>query len=220
MSIKQYTHVMEKNRSTVISKESLEALYLGNILSMQEIATQLGCSLNRVDYWMRRYQIPRRSRSDARYAKLYPDGDIFSVKQALNEHDQLLFGLGIGLYWGEGNKANTSSVRLGNTDPGVISTFVKFLENIYGVPRNRLRFSLQLFSDTNEDEALRYWTDCLGVNVSQFYKTTVTISGAIGTYRRKNRYGVLTVYFNNKRLRDILVGHLHDLGMNQQYMPR
>lgn len=195
-------------------------LYLQGMMSMQEIAVHFECSLNRVDYWMRKYRIPRRTRSDARYAKLYPNGDVFSVKQIFTEQDHILFGLGIGLYWGEGNKANPSSVRLGNTDPGVISTFIKFLEVIYGVPRDQLRFGLQLFNDTNENVAIQHWIDHLGVNMSQFYKTTVTISGAIGTYRRKNRYGVLTVYFNNKRLRDILVGHLHDLGMDQQYMPR
>ena len=106
----------------------------------------------------------------------------------------------MGLYWGEGNKANKTSVRLGNSDPGVIKIFIKFLVDCYSVDKQRLRFGLQLFSDCDQQKALAYWVRYLGVEVSQFYRITVTISGSIGTYRHKNKYGVVTVYFNNKKL--------------------
>ena len=31
-------------------------------------------------------------------------------------------------------------------------------------------------------------------------------------YRKKMRYGVLTVYFNNKRLRNVIIDKLRDYG--------
>ncbi len=178
---------------------------------MQQIADETGCSLNRVDYWMRKYGIPKRSRSDATYLRHNPNGDPFTVKHTLTPDDRELFGLGIGLYWGEGTKASPTSVRLGNSDPGIILKFVEFLEVLYGVDRSKLRFGIQLFTDRPLAESIGYWTVHLGVNQSQFYKPVRTISGSIGTYRKKNRYGVVTLYYNNKKLRDILVGHINNM---------
>lgn len=122
--------------------------------------------------------------------------------------DAELMGMGLGLYWGEGDKANTYSLRLGNTDVNLIKTYIKFLTTLFGVRKNELKFGLQLFSDTKPEIALKYWTKELSVSVSQFYKITVTISGSLGTYRKKSKYGVITVYFHNKKLRDIIVNML------------
>jgi hypothetical protein len=97
---------------------------------------------------------------------------------------------------------------LGNTDPELIKAFIKFLVELFGVNRERLRFSLQIFSDTDPEEALAFWIDQLGADPSQFGKIVVTISGSIGTYSQKNMNGVLTVQFHNKKLRDIIVGML------------
>ena len=192
----------------MINRTALETLYLQDKLSMQEIAARLDCSVNKVVYWMDKYHIKRRTISDAIYQKHNPDGDPFSVRPIKNTDDAKLLGMGVGLYWGEGNKANKHSVRLGNTDPALLNIFIKFLVDLFGVDKTRLRFGLQLFSDTNPDDALAFWTNKLGVNASQFYKITVTISGSIGTYRHKNINGVLTVYYHNKKLRDILISML------------
>ncbi len=59
-----------------ISKIELEKLYLsGN--SMSGIAVNLQCSIHKVAYWMSKYGIKRRSRSEALYVKLNPKGDPF-----------------------------------------------------------------------------------------------------------------------------------------------
>jgi len=116
--------------------------------------------------------------------------------------------MGLGLYWGEGNKANIHSLRLGNTDPELIKTYMSFLITLFGVKKENLKFGLQIFTDTKQEVALYYWVNKLDVKPSQFYKITVTISGSVGTYRHKSKYGVLTVYFHNKKLRDIVVNML------------
>ena len=68
-----------------------------------------------------------------------------------------------------------------------------------------MRFGLQLFTDIDEKKALDYWVGKLKVRKNQFYKVTVTMSGSIGTYRKKSEYGVVTVYYNNTKLRNKLV---------------
>lgn len=194
-----------------IDKETLSFLYTTSGLSMQQIATQYGCSLHRIDYWMRKHDIPKRTRADAVYMRLHPQGDPFCIKKNLSPSEQVLWGMGIGLYWGEGTKANLNAVRLGNSDPGVILMFIRFLTELCGVGKDDLRFGLQIFTDIDTNEALHYWTTKLAVRESQFYKIMVTPSGSIGTYRKKNQYGVITLYYNNTRLRDILVKHINDM---------
>ncbi len=159
-------------------------------------------------YWMKEYGIRRRSISDAVYIKHNPDGDPFKMKPIKTISDAKLLGLGLGIFWGEGNKANPWAVRVGNTDAKLLTTFMEFLVRLCGVDRDDLRFGLQIFSDIDPKKALKYWITALGVPLTQFYKVTVTKSGSIGTYRKKSQFGVVTLIYNNKHLRDIVIGML------------
>jgi len=199
---------MKRESSTYIEADTLRQLYIDQELSMKQISGMIGCSPNKVVYWMQKHGIERRSIGDAIYARNNPDGDPFSIMPIKTLEDAQLFGMGVGLYWGEGNKANKWSIRLGNTDPALLRSFVRFLTQILGVNKDDLRFMLQIFTDIEEQEALEYWSRELDVALSQFGRPTVTISGSIGTYRHKSQYGVLTVMYHNRKLRDILVGML------------
>lgn len=203
----------------MIAKEELEKLYIKEELSVKDISRQLGCSVHKVIYWMDRHGIKRRTISDAIYLKHNPDGDPFTVKPIRTKADAGLLGMGLGLYWGEGTKSNKHSVRLGNTDPALLRTFIRFLVDLFGVKKDDMRFGLQIFSDIDPDEALQYWVAELDVNPSQFGKIIVTISGSLGTYRKKSLYGVVTVHYHNKKLRDIIVNSCRDssVGRAQQW---
>ncbi len=175
---------------------------------MQEIGDVLGYSLHTVSYWMKKHGISTRSRSEAIYAKRNPDGDPFSFKLPGAFEEIRLLGIGIGLYWGEGNKVDPNSIRLGNTDPELIRLFIEFLVVIFKIKREKLKFGLQVFSDIDPDSALDFWTKKLNIQRSQVNKPVVTISGSLGTYRKKSQYGVLTVMCHNKKLRDLLISLL------------
>lgn len=190
------------------SEADLRRLYLMEGLSMKDIAVRLKCSLHKVSYWMEYYTIPKRSISEAIYVRSNPGGDPFVFHSPKTIDEAKLFGLGLGLYWGEGTKADKNTVRLGNTDPKLILKFIEFLERIFGVRRADMRFGLQVFSDMSPATALDFWCKNLTITRRQFYKVTVTRSGSIGTYRKKSRYGVLTVYYHNKKLRDRLIGEV------------
>jgi hypothetical protein len=198
----------------MIKKEKLESLYLSEGMSMKEISERLHCSLNKVCYWLQKHGIQRRSISEAVYLKNNPDGDPFRFQDPRTIKGAILFGMGIGLYWGEGTKANKSSVRLGNTDPDLVEVFIRFLEETFTVKRSDLHFSLQIFSDMSEEEELEFWTNRLKVEKLQFYKTTITPYRSIGTYRKKTKHGVIIVYYHNRKLRDYLVNLLKFEGMN------
>lgn len=187
-----------------MQKEFLERTYSKDKKSAREIANSLHCSEGRVNYWLTKHGIVKRSISDAIYARHNPNGDPFSSRAFQKNKDSFLFGLGLGLYWGEGTKKNLRTVRLGNTDPYLLRTFLIFLRKIYGIDDSKLRFALQIFTDMDQKKEEKFWRRFLNIDSKQFYKTINTRSGSIGTYRAKSEHGVLTLYFGNKKLRDIL----------------
>ena len=191
-----------------MDESELRELYLRKKLSTKQIADETGLTIFKVDYWLAKHGIKKRTISEATYAHKNPSGDPFRYRPPLTLEEGINFGIGIGLFWGEGNKADKHAVRIGNTDPGVIISFIEFLEDFYTIDRSKLRFSLQIFSDTDPETAKSFWIERLRVSPAQFYKTTVTLSGKIGTYRKKNQTGVLTLYFHNRKLRDILIEQL------------
>ncbi len=178
---------------------------------MREIAAALGCSENKVVYWMDKHGIKRRSVSDAIYLKYHPDGDPFILKKPKTRKEWKLYGLGIGLYWGEGNKANKHSVRLGNTDPALLRVFIKFLVEICGVKRGDLTFNIQVFSDIDPDIALSFWVNALDMEPQQFYPPRCSPSQSMGTYRRRCPFGVLSVYYNNRNLQRWILSQVADV---------
>jgi len=196
----------------VIAKHDLEKMYIKEHKSMQDIAREFKCSLNKVKYWMDIYGIQPRSISEAIYLKNNPKGDPFKINKLTSKNDLILMGLGLGLYWGEGTKSNKNSIRLGNTDPALILNFIKFMDRVYGIRKNKLKFGLQIFNDIIPQEALSFWTDTLGVGYDKFQKVVVTPSRGAGTYRKKVKFGVITIYYHNKKLRDILCGELKKMG--------
>lgn len=189
----------------------LENLYLRQGWSVSSLAQRYKCSQGKINYWLAKYDIPKRSISDALYQKWNPSGDPFSSPTLKTRQDVFLFGLGLGLYWGEGNKSNKVSVRLGNTDPRLIKTFLQFLKKTYRVDSSRIKFGLQIFSDMKPRDALRFWQKQLQASPKQFHKVVVTPARSLGTYRNKTKHGVLTIYFNNRKLRDIICHAVEDL---------
>ena len=187
-----------------IAKTVLENLYITQKKPSREIAQHLSCSEHKVDYWLAKHGIHKRSLSDAIYLQRNPNGDPFSFNNPKNSKEWFLFGLGLGLYWGEGTKKNKTAVRLGNTDPALVKKFLEFLYRIYSVREGKVRFGLQIFSDMRPEQALSFWCSYLGVSRKDFGKVIVTPARSIGTYREKTKHGVLTVYVCNKKLRDEL----------------
>lgn len=184
----------------MLSEVELKNLY-GRGLSMMDIAKKLSKSHHQVVYWMNKYGIPRRSWSDATYIKRNPNGDPFHIKEKLTPEERELKGLGLGIFWGEGNKKNKISVRVGNTDPLLILQFIKFLERICGVKKEKLSFSLIVFNDANPKKALKFWASNLKIIPKRFGKVTIIPSQGKGNYKTKNLNGVVMISCGNIKLR-------------------
>lgn len=188
-----------------IDCKTLKKLYTKEKKSAASIAKIFDCSQNKINYWLKKNKIPKRSVSEAIYVKNNPKGDPFKLKLPRNAADAQLFGLGIGLYWGEGTKASKNTVRLGNSDAKLLKIFIAFLIRFFGIKKEDLKFHLHIFTDIKVNDAKKYWIEELNISEEQIYKPFVSITGSIGTYRKKSEYGVMTVYYGNTKLRNKLV---------------
>lgn len=197
--------LLKKANRCEITEDFLVEYYFNKKWSTSHIARYVRCSENKINYWLAKYEIKKRTISDAIYELKNPLGDPFLIKQPQTLEQGILFGLGLGIYWGEGLKRGKGAVRLTNTDPKMVKKFIDFLEKFCGVDKNKLRFSLQIFSDIFETTAIKYWMKELDVKKEQFYKTIISEIRGKGTYKYKSEYGVIIVYFNNVKLKKIIL---------------
>ena len=184
-----------------MDKAILEELYYSEKMSMSEIAEKLGFSIHKIQWWMDKYRMKRRNQSDATYVKRNPTGDPFKIKTNLSKEELELKGLGLGIFWGEGGKTNKTAIKVGNTDPNLITNFIKFLIIICGVHKEKLHYSLTIFNDSDPKEAANFWADKLKINLKQLGKITVIPPQGKGTYKNKSIHGVLIVGCFNSKLR-------------------
>ena len=187
-----------------MTREGLFDLYVAKKRSVAQISALYHCSQNKINYWLMKYGIAKRTIAEALYERKNPLGDPFMLKQPMSLEEGILFGMGLGLYWGEGAKRGTGGVRLTNSDPRLIRKFIEFLEKIFSLDRRKLRFSIQIHDDVSSEEALAHWMSQLKMSKGQFYKIVVFKKRGKGTYGHRSKYGVVIVYFNNIRLKRII----------------
>ncbi len=178
--------------------------------SAAEIGKELGISWRKVIYLMDKHGIKRRSRSEAIYCKHNPNGDPFKIRKQLTIEQERLKAIALGLYWGEGSKYNPISIRLTNSDPSLLRTFIKFLREVCGVNAEKIRLWLIIHPDISSEKAEEYWSYQLNVPLSQFSKTIVIDHRGNGTYKKKSIYGTATVCVHNMKLRQIIQRWLED----------
>lgn len=194
---------------TLLKKRLVQIYSSGK--SMADIAKEYHCSINTIVYWMKKYNIQRRSHSEATYLKENPNGDPFIIKTRLNRNEQVLFGLALGLFWGEGTKATKHSVRITNTDPAMIRLFRSFLLHICGVPSQKIRYSLVTFNDTHPKSAQTYWAKELEISDDKFGTIVSIRPQGKGTYKRKSLYGVCSITVSNVKLKTWIMSKLEEV---------
>lgn len=172
--------------------------------SAAEIGNDFGIPWRRIIYLMEKHKIKRRSRSEATYRKLNPEGNPFKIKKNLTKEEEQLKIVALGLYLGEGTKSNSISVRLTNSDPDLVNIFLKFLKIICGVKAKKIKLWLTLHSDILPTRAEQFWNQKLDMPLSQFSKSVIINSRGNGTYKKKSLYGTATICVHNMKLRKIL----------------
>lgn len=111
-----------------------------------------------------------------------------------------LFILGLSLYWGEGYKKGNDEFGFTNSDPVIIKTIIKWLNEIYLIDNKEfiLRVSINKIHKKREQEIIKYWSKNTNTKIKQFTKTSFIKSEAKKIYKdNKTYYGTLRIKVRN-----------------------
>ena len=167
---------------------------------MVQVADKLKIMPKKVEYWLEKYNIPRRSCSESAYVKQNPNGDPFKIKRRLNLQEKELLVAGLMLYWSEGSKAKKSPLQIANLDHRMLQLFLRFLREICRIDEARLRLYVRLYKIFDSKITKTYWSRLLDVPEEQvfIYPHTDTRSKAS---KQWSRHGIATLQFSNTKLK-------------------
>ena len=132
--------------------------------------------------------------------KYREDGRKSVKKISANE----LFLIGVTLYWGEGTKAenkNSSKVlAFTNSDPDMITVYLRFIRNILKVDNSKITCGIHLYSTIDHQQAREYWSSVTKLSPEKFYIIT-QISRASQSIRPFNSlpFGTCVIKVSNRR---------------------
>jgi hypothetical protein len=77
------------------------------------------------------------------------------------------------LYLGEGSKHRAGSLMFGNSDLGIIKSFLYIFRSVYDIDEKKFRCTVQCRADQNTKKLERFWSMVTKIPSRQFYKTRV-----------------------------------------------
>lgn len=103
------------------------------------------------------------------------------IIKSISEKEKLIFLSA--LYWGEGGKRD---FNLTNTDPELVSVFIRGLRDILKIKTEDFRVSIRTYEDLDKDKCLSFWSKITGVPKDKFINVNVLKGKKIG----KLEYGM------------------------------
>lgn len=97
------------------------------------------------------------------------------------------------LYLTEGAKHQKGSVMFGNSDPKIISLFLKLMRRCYNIDESKFRCTLQCRADQNINELEKFWSKTTDIPVNKFYKARVDPRSINKISRKKDYMGVCRI---------------------------
>ncbi|MBU3934574.1 helix-turn-helix domain-containing protein [Patescibacteria group bacterium] len=153
-----------------VSKGTLSIWLKDYPLSKQRIRELRDCNEQRIERYRETMRRKKEKRLDIFYAK--QKKNIFPINK------RELYIAGLFLYWGEGSKTPLAHLSISNTDPSVIKFFLNWFKRVLKIPKEKLRFYLQLYSNMNIDKEITFWSKILNVPKNQFSKPYIKNSSS------------------------------------------
>lgn len=105
------------------------------------------------------------------------------------------------LYLGEGSKRG-SSLTFGNSNPDVISLFLKLIREVYDLDEKKFRCTLQCRADQDIKKLERFWKKITRIPNSQFYKAQIDPRTKTSRTLKKDYKGVCRIDYFSKDIFD------------------
>jgi transcriptional regulator with XRE-family HTH domain len=148
--------------------------------TLADIARELGVSKSSVSVWVRDIEFVPRPRNRGHVsqrphpmhlAKLaeIERCDVWARETLDRPTDREFLVAGAALYAGEGAKTD-GSVKLANTNPGLLMLFLDWLRYFFDVDEARLRVNLYLHVGLDVERVISYWSELTAIPENQFTK--------------------------------------------------
>jgi len=109
------------------------------------------------------------------------------------------------LYLAEGTKRQKGSLTFGNSDPFVISLFLRLLRSCYDINESKFRCTLQCRADQNIKKLEKFWTKITKIPLSQFYNARIDPRTVGKKSKRLDYKGVCRIdYFSADTFTELL----------------
>ncbi|MCX6718715.1 MAG: hypothetical protein NTY81_03920 [Candidatus Staskawiczbacteria bacterium] len=109
------------------------------------------------------------------------------------------------LYWAEGAKRKgMSGMKLANSDPKLIKLFIALMRKCYNIDERKFKVGLYLHYYHSIKKVKNFWSDLLGIPLSQFHKVYIKKRSKTKRYR-KNFVGVCFLYYSDNKIRKELL---------------
>ena len=129
--------------------------------------------------------------------------------------NNMLKEIGIILYWAEGSKAYVSNgkkherlIEFANTDPLMITTFLRFLREIMKLEETRLRARIKIHQNINYKKSVEYWSKITGIPYEHFTKPIIR---NYDSKKPNPENTVLTIRYTSKRDFVKLMGWINEV---------
>lgn len=140
----------------------------------------------------------RKIRIESENTKAYIEGQ--NLIQQITKKEILL--IGVILYWGEGTKSEKVPVSLSfsNSDPFMISVYMRFIREILKIPEEKIRAGIHIYPSISVEEARKFWSKITKLPEDRFYIIT-QISKSSQNKRPFNKlpYGTIAIKINNRK---------------------
>lgn len=189
-----------KNYNEISSKLNLSKSTISNWFAKKPWSEKIKSDLNSL-----RIKAAKKNLSKANITRL--NNLLLKRKEYINEarieFNKLvknpLFLIGLGIYWGEGDKTDNGRVAVINTDPELLKIVVKFYRQCLNISENSLRIGLFIYEDIDQNKATKFWSKKLKISQSHFIKIQILKSRSKLT-KNKSKYGICSLYFSNTKL--------------------
>lgn len=184
--------------------------------SIKEIAKKLNIAVSTSSTWLSKIELSdavqeilRRKkilgqykssvviREKTRQARIKSDEEALGKIKKL-KHDNTLDAIFCSLlYWAEGSK-NCSIVGFTNSDPIMISTYLKLLRSAFTITESKFRCLVHIHEYHNDLDEKAYWSKVTSIPLSQFSKSY--LKPHTGNRKKQGYHGTISVRYYDAKI--------------------
>jgi transcriptional regulator with XRE-family HTH domain len=198
--------------------------------SIKEIARRTGSAQSSISRWVRDIDLTEDQREALRIAAYngHVKGRTMNARlrrearelaqeegRMLADNGDPLFIAGCMLYWAEGGKSR-NQVKFTNSDPAMVSLFVRFLRTYWNLSDRDIRVTCNLFADhiERQHEIETFWLDVAALRRDSLCKSTVNVYSKYSQKKRQNRlpYGTCRISISRTRVVQSIYGGIQEIG--------